>query len=179
MTNCVHTVKYFDERQKKVYNYMDSTFIFQRFQMNLFKQSKGIIAETGRFYMSNVHDESRIIRYKCPTRPTQQAYRRWCTTLLRNKNKTNRWTNEPVPRFNGHCIWINPFNKWASIREVAIHCLTRNIKHVLVNYDFSSIGVNQSKTALKKTQVLGIFQYDTKLLVRYLLSSVKLLNKYG
>ena len=33
--------------------------------MSLFKQSKKIIAETGRFYMSNVHDESVIIRYKC------------------------------------------------------------------------------------------------------------------
>ena len=57
-----------------------------------------------------------------------------------------------------------------SINEVAIQWLTRNIKHVLVNYDFSSIGVSQSKNVVKKKQ--EIFQYDTNFSVRYLLSSI-------
>ena len=65
-------------------------FYISAFPNEFFKPSKSIIAETGRFYMSNVHDESMIIR--CPTRPTQQAYRRWCTTLLR-KQKQKRNTS--------------------------------------------------------------------------------------
>ena len=89
MTNCVHTVKYFYGRQKNVYMY--STFIFQRFQISLFKQSNRIIAETGRFYMSNVHDESMITRYKCPTRTDSTSLQKLvCDTSSKNKTKNNK-----------------------------------------------------------------------------------------
>ena len=155
---------------------MYSTFIFHRFQMSLFKQSKRIIAETGR--MSNVHDESMIIRCKCSTRPTPQAYRRWCRTLLRKKKTTTKTDGQMNSSTKVQwSLYLNKSSEWIGVNKPSGHSVpsTRNIKYVFVNYYLSSIGVNQSKTAVEKKQ--EIFQYDMKLPVRYLLPSIKLLNK--